>query len=234
MLQVSPAPSYRIIHRESLLGPIVDVPSGRRRGFNRVVSSAVHEHDDLLGWDKAMMARIRVGDDEALSAVYLRYGSLVHGIATQLLGEGDAADVTQEVFLAVWEKPETFDPERGALRTYLAVRTRGRCLDRMRSATRRAQRETRVAKDQGMITGGIDDLAVGRVVAQQVREALAVLPDEQRQAVSLAYLDGLTYQQVAMVMGSPEGTTKSRLRLGLARLARELADWNLVRTGDSQ
>ena len=207
--------------------------SGLQRGRNRVVSAPVEVEDDLRAWDRAMIARIRVGDDEALSAVYTRYSSLVHGVATQLLGPGDAPDVTQEVFLSLWERPESFDPGRGGLRTYLAVRTRGRCLDRLRSATRRAQRETRVAHATPTTTPQVDDTAVGLVAAHHVREALSRLPDEQRRAVQLAYLDGMTYQQVAAAMGAPEGTTKSRLRLGLARLGRELSGWNLVSAGES-
>ncbi len=184
-----------------------------------------------------MIARIRVGDDEALSAVYERYGSVVHGIATQLIGAGDAPDVTQEVFLSLWERPETFDPGRGGLKTYLAVRARGRCLDRLRSATRRMRREVRVTES----THGssihehstqVEDAAVAGIAAEKLREALSRLPDDQRVAVQLAYLEGLTYQQVAVSMGAPEGTTKSRLRLGLARLGRELSDWNLVTAGE--
>lgn len=207
---------------------------GLHRGRNRVVSAPVEVEDDLRAWDRAMVARIRVGDDEALSAVYTRYSALVHGIATQLLGPGEAPDVTQEVFLLLWERPETFDAERGGLRTYLAVRTRGRCLDRLRSATRRAQRESRVAAESTRMTAPqIDDTAVGLVAAHHVREALWRLPEEQRRAVQLAYLDGMTYQQVATTMGAPEGTTKSRLRLGLARLGRELSDWDLVGAGES-
>ncbi|MBI3257327.1 MAG: hypothetical protein HYZ59_06020 [Actinobacteria bacterium] len=83
-----------------------------------------------------------------------------------------------------------------------------------------------------MTTPKVDDTAVGLVAAHHVREALSRLPDEQRRAVQLAYLDGMTYQQVAIAMGAPEGTTKSRLRLGLARLGRELSGWNLVNAGD--
>lgn len=234
MLLASPVCSYPSTIQRVPQSQRVIVRGGDHRGFHRVVSSAVHEHGDPLGWDRAMIARIRVGDDEALSAVYTRYGSLVHGIALHMLGESDAADVTQEVFLSLWEKPDTFNPERGALRTYLAVRARGRCLDRLRSATRRARRENQVALDISSTSDGVDDAALARAAAHDVHKAIAVLPEEQRRAVTLAYLEGLTYQQVAEVMGSPEGTTKSRLRLGLARLGRELADWNLVPAGESQ
>ena len=170
-----------------------------------------------------MMARIRVGDDSALGAVYDQYASLVHGIAKQLVGP-DAADVCQEVFIGLWEHPERFDPERGSLRTFVAMVTRRRCMDLLRAAGRRQDRERKAVEQHPTTPPNVDEAAMALVSAERVRNALNNLPFEQRRALELAYLEGLTFQRVADVMGTPEGTAKSRLRLGLSRLTRELTE----------
>lgn len=172
-----------------------------------------------------MMARVRVGDDAALAAVYDQYAPLVYGIANQLLGT-DAADACQEVFLGLWEHPERFDPERGSLRTLLAVMTRRRCIDQLRATGRRRDRERRAAEQHPIAPPNVDEAAAAMMSAKRVRDALTRLPDAQRQALELAYLRGLTFEGVAVAMGTPVGTAKSRLRLGLGRLARDLAGFD--------
>lgn len=169
-----------------------------------------------------MMARVRVGDDVALGLIVDRYGGIVSGIASRLVGPDHAQDVTQEIFLHLWQHPDSYDADRGGLTAYLAVAARRRAIDTVRSRERRESRERRV----GEVTrqeSGVEAAALASVVARDVRAAIDRLPTEQRRAVELAYLDGLTYRQVAAVMSTSEGTAKSRLRLGLARLARDLA-----------
>ena len=182
-------------------------------------------NQDLLGWERAMMARIRVGDESALAAVYDQYSPLVHGIARQLVGP-DAPDVCQEVFMSLWEHPDRFRPERGCLRGFLAMMTRRRCIDLLRQTGRRRDRERKVVEHRAAAPPNVDEAAVAMMEAERVRTALERLPADQRRAIELAYLDGLTFQRVAVAMGSPEGTAKSRLRLGLSRLARDLAGWD--------
>jgi RNA polymerase sigma-70 factor (ECF subfamily) len=179
-------------------------------------------NQDPLGWERAMMARIRVGDDSALAAIYDQYAPLVHGIARQLVGP-DADDVCQEVFVSLWQHPDGFDAERGSLRTYLAMSTRRRSVDLLRSTGRRRARERAVVERTPSTPPNVDEAAMALIAAERVRHALERLPSEQRRALELAYLDGLTFQRVAEAMGTPEGTAKSRLRLGLGRLARELS-----------
>lgn len=172
------------------------------------------------------MARLRVGDDVALAAIYDRYGGLVEGIATRLVGANEGGDVTQDVFLRLWQRPERYDPERGALSTYLAVATRHRAIDMIRRRQRRAARERRavdsVADPVGR-TASVDTLALASVEAGRIRDAVARLPEGQRRAIELAYFGGLSYREVAVEMASTEGTAKSRLRLGLRHLAADLA-----------
>jgi RNA polymerase sigma-70 factor (ECF subfamily) len=175
-------------------------------------------------WERAMTARIVAGDDRALEAVVDRYGPLVHAIAARLVGREHAADVTQEVFLTLWTKPDAYHPDAGALRTFLAVAARRRAIDELRSRGRRAARELRTAAGGADASPDAEDAAITKMSTTRVRAALAKLPDEQRWAIELAYYGGLTCTDVARVCGIPDGTAKSRIRLGLGRLARELAE----------
>jgi RNA polymerase sigma-70 factor (ECF subfamily) len=177
------------------------------------------------GWEQTVVARLRVGDETALAALFDQYSPVVHGIAAQLVGSADAVDISQEVFLYLWEHPDRFDPTRASLRTFLTVITRRRCIDHLRSSGRRHGREQRASQGPAVPAPDVGEAAVALIAAERVRAALERLPAEQRRAVELAYLEGLTYRGVAAAMGTPEGTAKSRLRMALARLGRELDDW---------
>ena len=169
-----------------------------------------------------MVARIRAGDDTALAAVYDQYSALVHGIALNLVGPEQARDITQEVFLRLWQQPDAYDPAQGSLRTFLAVIARRRAIDDLRRSGRRAAREQRVETESPTLVPNVEEAALAMVASDRVRAAVARLPEDQRRAIELAYFEGLTFKDVARVTGLPEGTAKSRLRLGLSRLAKEL------------
>ncbi len=178
-------------------------------------------NQDPREWERAMMARIRVGDDAALAAVYDQYSPMVHGIAEQLV-RTDAAEVCQDVFMDLWLRPDRFDLDRGALRTFIAVMTRRRCIDQMRSVGRRRARERRASDLNPVAPPNVDEAAMAMLTAERVRQALESLPTPQREAIEYAYLEGMTFRQVALATGTAEGTAKSRLRLGLSRLAKDL------------
>lgn len=181
-----------------------------------------------LDWDRSMMARLAAGDDSALAAIFDQYSPLVHGVARQLVGGDQAGDICQEVFLTLWQHPDRYDPGRGSLRSLLAIMARRRCIDVLRSSGRRAAREHAVASQPVVPAPNVEEAAMAVAVAERLRAALAVLPEAQREAIELAYLNGLTFQAVAATLGIPEGTAKSRLRLGLGRLSRELSGWENI------
>ncbi|MGD9701326.1 MAG: RNA polymerase sigma factor [Acidimicrobiia bacterium] len=178
--------------------------------------------DDPRAWERSMVARITAGDDSALAAVYDQYAPLVHGIAVRLVGSATAADVCQEVFVALWEHPERFDVERGTLRTYLATIARCRSIDVLRRTGRRAANEQRSIQHAATTAPNVEEAALAMIAAERLRAAVERLPAEQRRAIELAYFGGLTFQQVAQATGAPEGTAKSRLRLALEHLTRAL------------
>jgi RNA polymerase sigma factor (sigma-70 family) len=111
-----------------------------------------------------------------------------------------------------------FDPERGSLRTWLGTLAHRRAVDYVRREEARRRRSVRDAACRVTVPD-VEELATALVTAERVRAALGVLPPEQREAIELAYFGGRTYREVADELGIPEGTAKSRLRLGLRRVA---------------
>ncbi len=165
------------------------------------------------------MHAIGQADDRALGEAYRRHAGAIRSFARRLSHDASVADeVVQEVFLRLWHRADRFDAARGSLRAYLLAQAHGRTLDVVRADQSRRRRE---ARDAPPAAGAVDDVArevVRRDVADQVHEALATLPPDERVAVELAYLGGHPYRTVAAMLGEPEGTVKSRIRSGLSRL----------------
>jgi RNA polymerase sigma factor (sigma-70 family) len=173
-------------------------------------------------WELAVRDRLVARDPSALSDLYDQFGSYVFGLAARVIGDRHAAeDVTQEVFLSLWERPEAFEPARGRLRTFLGTLAHRRAVDVVRREEARRRRAAREAATTTPIPD-VGELAMAIVTAEQVRAEVSRLPSEQRAAIELAYFGGRTYRQVAEELGIPEGTAKSRMRLGLSRIAQAL------------
>jgi RNA polymerase sigma factor (sigma-70 family) len=180
-----------------------------------------------VAWERCTRERLIAGDEAALGECYDQYASFVYGLVLRVVRDARAAeDITQDVFLGLWEKPACFDPGKGALRTWLGTLAHRRAVDYVRREEARRRRDesvlTRVTP-----TPDVEEMALALMTAERVREALDTLPPEQREAIQLAYFDGKTYREVAAVMGIPEGTAKSRLRLALRRVASTLESEDL-------
>jgi RNA polymerase sigma-70 factor, ECF subfamily len=170
--------------------------------------------------DALLTARLAAGDDHALAEAFDQLGPAVYGAALRVLGEWHAAqDVAQDVFVELWSHPDRYDPAAGSLRTYLTVLARRRAIDVVRSELRRIARQERNHRltPQPGVASPSDEVEAAEA-AGVVRAAVRLLPDSQREVVELAYFGGLSYREVALAVGIPEGTAKSRLRLALARL----------------
>ena len=163
--------------------------------------------------DVQLSERLVAGDDDALAEAYDRWSTLIYSVAMRITADHAAAeDVTQDVFVHLWQHPDRYDPHRGALRSWLCLLARSRALDWVRR--RRAQDRWHAAAAA---------IAPGQAEAKVVREAVAALPDRQREAVVLAYYRGRTYREVARDLSIPEGTAKWRLKAALSGLADCLA-----------
>lgn len=181
--------------------------------------------DSELAADDAVLAqRIRSGDREALGELYDRYASVALALAVKVTTDRSAAeDVVHDAFVAVWQRIDRFDPSRGSLRGWLLTVVRNRAIDRIRAT--RPTMDVQAADEQSLIRTGPNptwELTVARISAIELRDVLATLPPEQREAIELAYFGGRTYREIARLTGVPEGTASGRLRLGLAKLREAL------------
>jgi len=168
-----------------------------------------------------------LSDHAAFSRAYLQHARTVHKVAMAVLDDhARAQDVVQDVFLRLWRRPDSFNPERGDLGTYLRLMGRSRALDVWREGQVRGRAADRLKLATPMEEPRFEDhpavLAERDQDGAEVREALGKLPETQREAIVLAYWGGLTADQIARRAQVPLGTAKSRIRLGLARLRQEL------------
>ncbi len=177
-----------------------------------------------LGDAQLVVAVARYGED-ALAELYRRHAPAVLSLARRVTGDaGTAEDVVQEVFLRLWNQPDRFDPGRGSLRSYLLAQAHSRAVDIVRSRVARARREERQARAAANAGYDLEREVWDLAVADQVAQALASLPTEERAAIELAYYDGHTYREVATILSQPEGTVKSRIRNGMRRMRSSLAE----------
>jgi RNA polymerase sigma-70 factor (ECF subfamily) len=174
--------------------------------------------------DAALVVAIGRWRQDALAEAYRRHAGAVFGLARRVLGDRTLAEeVVQEVFLRLWDHPDRFDAARGSLRSYLLAQCHGRSVDLVRSETSRKAREEREHRQRAESGYDLEHEVWDLVVADNVREALATLPDGERQAIQLAYFGGATYREAATMLDLPEGTVKTCIRSGLRRLCTELA-----------
>ncbi len=156
-----------------------------------------------------------------MEELYRRHAGPVLRAASRLTHCTCAAeDILQDIFLRLSREPHRFDPARGSLRALLVTMARGRAIDLLRSEAARTARHARVAA--AVATRNAEDEAIRRFTAGEVRNALHGLRPEVRQALALAYFGGLTYREVALQLGVPEGTAKGRIRAGLLEMREQL------------
>jgi RNA polymerase sigma-70 factor, ECF subfamily len=179
--------------------------------------------------DFELMRRLARAESEALRSLYRKYGGLVHGIALRITGDAAVAEeVTQDVFMGAWRGAASYREDRGSVATWLGRIARNRAVDALRAM-----------KSRGLSAGGDwsqgeeteDRKALGpeeetgrSLRAQEVRAAVADLPEAQRLALSLAFFQGLSHSEIAARLSLPLGTVKSRIRDAMRDLRDRLGE----------
>jgi RNA polymerase sigma factor (sigma-70 family) len=182
--------------------------------------------------DEALVALAARSEQTALAELYDRYGRPAYGLALRVLrDEALAEDAVQDGFMAVWKTATRFAPERGKASTWILTIVHRRAVDVVRREQRRRADSLDVAPEQG--GGAADDEAWLRLQRERVQAALRQLPDQQREALELAYYGGFTQSELAERLGQPIGTIKSRMFMGLARLRELLGDLAMEKTWTS-
>jgi RNA polymerase sigma-70 factor (ECF subfamily) len=165
------------------------------------------------------MARVADGDELAFAGLYDELAASVYGTARRIVRDPALAEeIAQEAFVQLWRTAPRFDPRRGSVRGWALTIARRRAVDRVRSE--QASRRRELGDVQAALPPS-DDPADATVVAldgERARRAVSALSDVQRQALELAFFDGLTHVEVAERLGLPLGTVKTRIRDGLLRL----------------
>jgi RNA polymerase sigma-70 factor (ECF subfamily) len=194
--------------------------------------------------DPALVERLVAGSEAALAELYDRYAGAIFALAHRLTSDrGIAEEVVQETFLTLWDRGESFDPRAGSLVAWLRTIARNRSIDRLRAAGRRPTLVpfTSGAGSDDDPAGAFDRLLAGRSVVagavpgpepedavnladlqQAVRAAVAAMPDLERTVILLAYQEDLSQVEIAVRLGWPLGTVKTRTRRALQRLRETL------------
>lgn len=175
-----------------------------------------------------LIGRLLARDPGALAEIYDRHGRAVYALALRILCDPTGAeDVTHDVFLKLWWKPERYRAERGSLRAWLLSVAHNRAIDLWRHRQLGPRRFVTDEPDsQPMGADASVDLGEDAVRAEEVarvRWALAQIPRAQREVIELAFLEGKTHVEISAELGEPLGTAKTRIRLGMRKLRALLA-----------
>ena len=182
------------------------------------------------GSDQSLIRRVVDGDEAALAALYDRYSGVVYAVASRILRDpGGAEEVLQDIFFQLWRTASQFDFARGSLPGWLLVTARHRAIDRLRRRGASGQSGQGVQARHDDPPGepvalgmDLESRAAQAEAMAKVSGALGGLPENQRQALELAYFEGLTHTEIANRTGEPLGTVKTRLRSAVQALKQAL------------
>jgi len=171
-----------------------------------------------------LLEQVAQGDKEAFSALYEELSSKVHGLVVKVLRDNaQAEEVTQEIFLEVWQLAQRYDPAKGGASTWIMTMAHRRAVDRVRASQASVNRDLKIGAQE--YSEGYDDVSEiveTHIESEKVSSAMSRLTVLQKQAVTLAYYGGYTQSEVSKLLKVPLGTVKTRIRDGMIRLRDEL------------
>ena len=177
--------------------------------------------------DEEVMQLVQGGSPRAFELLYDRHGGAAFSLSYRMVGNRvTAEDITQEAFLSIWRSRLRYDQARGSVRTWVLGIVHNRAIDQLRRGTvHERRRETLDGVEERFEARERTDVeAARREEARGVHGALETLPEEQRRTIELAYFGGFSHSQIAEMLGMPVGTVKGRMRLGLEKMRKQLAD----------
>jgi RNA polymerase sigma-70 factor, ECF subfamily len=169
--------------------------------------------------DLALLSAIQSGSQDAMTTFFDRYSKMVYSVALRVLNDSsEAENVMQEIFIQVWQNPRAYDAARGSLGGWLVVVARNRAIDKLRRL------KPADSVDLFALPSSINlaQEAERGLLLGQIRSAMDGLPAEQRGAIELAFFEGLSHSEIAAKTGDPLGTVKTRIRLALIAIRKEL------------
>ncbi|WP_394768692.1 sigma-70 family RNA polymerase sigma factor [Lacisediminihabitans sp.] len=173
---------------------------------------------------ETLLARIAGGDQDAFSALYDEVSPRVFGLIRRLLVDySQSEEVTQEVFLEIWQSASRYEPSKGGASTWILTMAHRRAVDRIRASQSSRDRDVKIGiRDYVAEYDNVSETVEVSIEHERVKEAMTQLTELQRQAVTLAYYGGYSHSEVAKLLSVPIGTVKTRLRDGMIRLRDEL------------
>ena len=171
--------------------------------------------------DWSLLERVVRKDEPALAALYDRYSGLVYAESIRILRDAGAAEeILQDLFFQIWRTAAKFDPKRGSLPGWLLVAARNRSISRLR---RRDMRENdELTENSVVLPCHLETAAAQNELLGRIKAALGSLPNGQREAIELAYFEGMSHSEIAGRTGAPLGTVKTWIRTAVDTLKREL------------
>jgi RNA polymerase sigma-70 factor (ECF subfamily) len=189
-----------------------------------------------LASDSALVEWMMAGDENALAALYDRYSGMLFAMLVRILKDtGAAEEVLQDLFLQLWRSASRYDSARGSLPGWLLVIGRNRAISRLRTRVRyEVQEDGETFSIENVASpGNMEDEAWRAQMMNRLRDAMAALPGEQREAVELAYFEGMTQTEIAARTNTPLGTVKSRVRAAMQALKQVFDDGTTRQPGRS-
>jgi RNA polymerase sigma-70 factor (ECF subfamily) len=177
--------------------------------------------------DLDLIRQVERKNPHALGQLYDRYGRLVYSIALQAISDSAIAqEITQDVFLRIWNKADTYQPAQGKLITWISRIARNRAIDIYRQQRNKPQAHpigwAEPDLETVQATEDVEHEVEIAIRQQAIRQLVARLPEDQKQAIGLAFFRGMSHQEISELLNLPLGTVKTRIRLGLLKLRQSM------------
>jgi RNA polymerase sigma-70 factor (ECF subfamily) len=202
------------------------------------ISTLVETYDGPT--DEQLMALVQSGDESALAMIYHRHTAILRTVISRVVhNDADTDDLLQECFVEMWRRSATYDVKKGKLLGWLITLARRRAIDRVRRRQAYSRAEERLLEHSKGLNdeshNHVEEEANAADCSEMLKKALAELPDAQREALQMAYYQGLSQREIAKKTGIPLGTIKTRLELAIRKVRAALLaigspeEWSLIR-----